>query len=251
MGFLMDLKQQLEKIARRKGADYFGIADFRPLAKGAVTTPYEADLLAHYPFAVSIGVALVGDIVDSIGNTSDYFATKNYWYHVYETINPRINDITLDVGRALMNAGHNALIIPSSQTLDTGKLTGLFSHKMAASQSGLGWIGKSCLLITPDRGPRVRWGTILTDAPLQAGAPLGGPGCGSCRKCVEICPVGAFTGKDWKASEGRETRMDARKCFDYLRLTRKEQTGVEACGMCVYICPFGAAKKKRAALKKA
>ncbi len=33
--------------------------------------------------------------------------------------------------------------------------------------AGLGRIGKSCLLITPEAGPRVHWATVLTDAPMQ------------------------------------------------------------------------------------
>ena len=42
----------------------------------------------------------------------------------------------------------------------------VFSNKLAAHLAGLGWIGKSCLLITPQVGPRVRWVSVLTEAPL-------------------------------------------------------------------------------------
>ena len=241
----MEIKKEIAKLARNKGADYFGVADLGRAA-GQTITPYEGKLISKYPVAISIGVSMLGSIVDGLADREDYFALKNYYFHVYQVINLRINEITLEIGRALMNRGYNALVVPASQTVDLTNLYGLFSHKMAASLAGLGWIGKNCLLVTPDRGPRVRWGTVLTDAPLAADGPLPGNGCGGCKVCVDSCPAGAFSGKAWKVSDAREIRMDARKCFSYLQVTRKQETGVEACGICVYSCPFGRRKKGKA-----
>jgi epoxyqueuosine reductase len=245
----MEIKKELEKLACNKGADYFGVADLGRAAGGPIT-PYEAKLLEKYPVAVSVGLSLVNGIVDGLEDVNDYFAVQNYWFHVYEAINPHINEITLEIGRAIMNRGYNALIVPASQTVDSSNLSGLFSHKKAASLAGLGWIGKNCLLITPDRGPRVRWGTVLTDAPLPADSPLEGRGCGGCKKCVVSCPSQAFSGKAWKPSDAREERMDAKKCFDYLRVTRKQAAGVPACGLCVYICPFGLSHGRKMVRKR-
>ena len=88
-------------------------------------------------------------------------------------------------------------------------VSGGCSQKLAAHLSGLGWIGKSCLLVTPDHGPRVRWVTVLTDAPLRpTGAPLE-QRCGECTACVDICPVHALTGKPFSPDELREARFDA------------------------------------------
>jgi epoxyqueuosine reductase len=239
----MEIKKEISRLARKKGADYFGVAGLSG-AVNATSTLYEKKLVSKYPVAVSIGVSLLGGIVDGLADKDDVFALKNYWFHVYQVINPRINEITLEVGRALMNKGYNSLVVPASQTVDIAGLSGLFSHKKAASLAGLGWVGKSCLLITPDRGPRVRWGTVLTDAPLATDSPLPGNGCGGCRKCVVSCPAQAFSGKAWKASDSREERMDAKKCFTFLQVTRKQAAGIEACGICVYVCPFGDGRKK-------
>lgn len=241
----MEIKTEMEKLARNRGADYFGVADLGR-AVNEVTTPYEAKLISKYPFAVSVGVSIIGNIVDGLSDREDYFAAKNYHFHIYQVINPRINDITLELGRLIMSKGHNALVVPASQTVDIENLTGLFSHKMAASLAGLGWIGKSCLMITPNRGPRVRWGTVLTDAPMSADMPLNSKGCGGCRICVESCPVQAFSGKAWKVSDPRAVRMDAGKCLNYIQYTRKQEAGIEACGICVYVCPFGNKKRKQA-----
>ena len=118
----------------------------------------------------------------------------------------------------------------------------MFPHKTAANLAGLGWIGKSCLLVTPEAGPRVRWATILTDAPLTAGQPLE-QRCGKCRECVDVCPSQAFTGRSFQADEPRETRYDVHKCNAYMR-QNAEQTDARVCGMCVYVCPYGRNKAK-------
>ena len=241
MAVEMELKQKVKIIALEKGAAYFGVADLS-LAVGG-TTPYEAKLVSKYPVAISIGVTVLNSIVDGVNEPEDSYALKNYWYHVYEVINPKINDILLSVSNALVDAGFDALMVPASQTVDAGNLYGLFSHKMAANLAGLGWIGKSCLLITHDRGPRVRWGTVLSDAKLIPGRPLAGKGCGGCMMCAEACPAKAFSGRDFKRGEPREARMDPKKCLQYIYVERKKAAGIEACGLCVYVCPFG--KKSR------
>ncbi len=176
--------------------------------------------------------------MDSIEVQSDSFALQNYRYHIYEVVNPLINAITLRLSHILMEGDFLALPVPASQTLDPERHYGLFSNKMAASLAGIGWIGKSCLLITADRGPRVRWGTVLTDAPLSPGEAMPGKGCAECKLCVEICPAGAFSGKPFLPSEPREERMDTGKCYRWL-LERKNTIGTSTCGLCVYVCPFG------------
>jgi epoxyqueuosine reductase len=234
----LELRQKIKKLALNMGAAYFGTADLEPARRGA-TTVYEAKLISRYKSAISIGVPLLGDIVDAIKDTDDLFALNNYRFHVYETINPRINDITLSVAAALTEVGYHALAVPASHTVDAPNLTGMFSHKMAASLAGLGWIGKSCLLITPDRGPRVRWGTVLTDFISPGGKPFAGKGCGGCNLCVSSCPAGAFTGRSFDRHEPRSVRMDAHKCLQYIWQERKQKVGIEACGICVQVCPFG------------
>jgi len=122
----METKKVIERLAHKKGADYFGVAGLQRAA-GKATTPYEAKMISKYPAAISIGVSLLSGIVDGLADSEDYFALKNYYYHVYQVINPRINEITLEIGRLLMDKGFNSLIIPASQTVDITNLTGLFS----------------------------------------------------------------------------------------------------------------------------
>lgn len=219
------------------GAAYFGIADLSLTKQGPVTS-YEQKFLSKFQTAVSIGVPLDTSVVDMIGDQANSFALRKYYYHVYYEISPFIDEITDRLDSLLVDEGYSTRPIPATETLDDEKQYSLFSHKMVANLAGLGWIGKSCLLITIDRGPRVRWGTILTNAPLEPGKSPMKAHCGKCLRCVEACPAHAFTGRNFVLSEGRETRMSAEKCLDFL-LERRQNIGVSACGQCVYICPWG------------
>ena len=237
----MRLQSQLEQEARNMGAAYFGAADLSIANNGSIT-PYEKQLISEYPSAISVGVPLLDSVVDRLSNQNDVYSLKYYFFHYVDIVNPLINRITLRLSCMLANLHYAALPIPATLTVDEGKLYGMFSNKLAASLSGLGWIGKSCLLITPDRGPRVRWGTVLTNAPLNTGKPVKEK-CGNCIKCVEACPAGAFTGRNFNPEESREIRMLARKCKDY-EDARSKDLDSSVCGLCIYICPLGLSKEK-------
>lgn len=138
----------------------------------------------------------------------------------------------------MQQSGYRVLPIPASKRYDDERICAVFSHKLGAYLAGLGWIGKSCLLVTPEDGPRVRWTSILKDAPLQPTGEQVEEKCGDCMECVDICPTKAFTGQSFRNNEPREVRYDARKCEKYFE-TMKEKGHIDVCGMCLYICPHG------------
>ena len=233
----MELKQELEALATREGADLFGVADLST-AREAVRAQ-GGDLVAAFPRAVSFGVDLVDGTVDELSRHEDPVAIRTY-KGLYDTVNRRLEQIALAVAKRVESAGHRAWPVFNIQ-IDSAKLAGAISHKLAANLAGLGWIGKSCLLVTPGHGPRLRLGTVLTDAPLETGSPMAN-GCGDCRECVDICPAQAFTGRAFDPVEPREARYHARLCKDYMD-KRGERLGERLCGLCVYVCPHG---RKRA-----
>lgn len=152
-------------------------------------------------------------------------------------MNAGLDRAALIIAKKVQRAGFRAYPIPASQAVNERRLEGAVSHKLAANLAGHGWIGKSCLLITPRYGPRVRLATILTDAPLETGESMGN-GCGECRECVDICPPKAFTGVPFDPSQPRDVRFRAHLCRDYTR-RRAQQLGEGICGLCVYACPHG------------
>jgi epoxyqueuosine reductase len=229
----VNLTVELESLTKDMGTTHFGIADLTPARQHIAEQGGE--FLTQFPRAVSHGFVLTDGIVNTLAHHENIAALNTYWYYVYRIVNPRIDSISLMLAQSLDKAGFQAFVVPSSQTVDRTRLIGVFSHKLAAHLAGLGWIGKSALLITPEHGPRVRWGTVLTDAPLEAGTPLDEM-CRDCDECVKGCPAHAFTGQAFDKPRPRSEIFAAEACYRYLR---ERETLHRACGMCVYICPFG------------
>jgi epoxyqueuosine reductase len=228
-----NLRDKLQSLASAMGSTYLGTADLTPA--GQAISGQGGEFLTQFPRAISHGFVLTDGIVNTLADHNNIAALSTYWHYVYRIINPLIDSISAMLAQSLGTAGFQAYVVPASQTLDNTRLTGVFSHKLAAHLAGLGWIGKSALLITPEHGPRVRWGTVLTDAPLEGRTPMGDM-CRDCFDCVEACPANAFTGKAFDKPGPRSEIFAAEACYHYLR---GRETFHNACGMCVYICPFG------------
>jgi epoxyqueuosine reductase len=112
-----------------------------------------------------------------------------------------------------------------------------------AIQAGLGEYGRHGLVITPEYGPRLRFGKIFTDLPLAHDDPrLFGVKefCDICRKCADACPPkaipqgppdGAFH-NDSNFVGIRKWNVDGEKCFGFWA-----NQGTE-CGICIRVCPY-------------
>ncbi len=238
----MQLANLIEKQAEDLGTDFFGIADLS-LAHQFVLEQ-GGPVIAEYPRAISIGIALLDSIVDQLPKRAEKAIAIEYRHYAYDVVNNKLDFIALHLSNILQRQGYKAFPIPASKRVDDERICAAFSHKLAAHLAGLGWIGKSCLLITPQAGPRVRFATVLTDAPLEPTGYTLEERCGECQECVEICPVGAFTGRSFNKDEPREMRYDARKCESYHKDLEKTM-GVGLCGMCLFACPHGRIKGKK------
>ncbi|CAJ35587.1 4Fe-4S double cluster binding domain-containing protein [Methanocella arvoryzae] len=229
------LEDRIREIARQEGVDFFGIADLA-VAKEELARQGGPGM-AKYPRAISLGIRLFDEIVDQLPDRKSRAVAVSYRTHCYDVINLRLDEVASKIAGEVQRAGHRAYPVPASARTDDERICAVFSHKLAAHLAGLGWIGKSCLLVTPEAGPRVRFVTVLTDALLPAGEPMEVQ-CGNCTECVDACPVQAFTGRNFREDEPREARYDARKCEAYFKAMEKE-SGPAVCGMCLYACPHG------------
>ncbi len=224
------LHEELESFCRQKGVDLWGVADMT-MAQDFVIAQ-GGKWLGEFSRALVLGMRLCASIVEE-HDPNEPRRESLYWHHVYNVVTPNLDFLAYDLARLLSSRKFKALPVPASTPYKYEKLTGIFSHKLAAHLAGLGWIGKSCLLLTSQFGPRVRFVSILTDAPLIAGNPVENS-CGNCHVCVDACPVGAFTGREFRPDEPREVRFHAYKCAEFRR--------DHPCGICVSVCPQG---KKR------
>lgn len=226
-------KQELKDTALAWGADFLGVADLAPF-QNFVTAP--PDLLSPYRRAVSIGASLAKDVVENLIDGP----TPHYSHH-YVTVNNLLDLIALRLTRHLEKQGCRALPIPASQTLDRGQWLGAISHKAVARMAGLGWQGKSLLLVNPQVGPRLRLVTVLTDADLPVDKILSNR-CGKCEECVKACPAGAITGRPFgDGYNNRGEAWNAAACVDKLEndFARRLKIAPLICGLCIKACPFG------------
>lgn len=232
----MDSGEGIQSFAESLGADYVGIADLAQARNFILQQGGPA--IAQYPFGVTMGIALLDPLVEMLPDRERNGGGALYRHHAYDVVNAALDQLALRVANRLQREGYRALPVAASRRTDEARICGPFSHKLAAHLAGLGWIGRSCLLITPDHGPRVRWVTVLTDAPLM---PTGSPmesRCGSCQACVTACPVQAFTGRLFDPHEPREARFDAAACDRFFK-EEEQRTGSVVCGMCLWVCPYG------------
>lgn len=194
-----------------------------------------ADVTGGLTHAVSIAEALDPAVIRDIGNgpTAEYFAE-------YERANLLLAQLSEEVARALIDAGNRAQVFqPTAEQIDRTTLSAKLQHRTVATRAGLGWIGKSGLLVTKEYGSAVRLGSVLTDAELKTGVPTDTSSCGDCRWCVEHCPAKAIVGMNWEAGATREHIYDPAACFKMAR-TLAGARGIKAtiCGVCINACPW-------------
>jgi epoxyqueuosine reductase QueG len=187
------------------------------------------------PRAVSIAVALDPAVIREISNgpTKEYFAE-------YKRVNNLLAGLSERVVGILAKVTKRAEAIETTTAhFDKRTLSMPLQHKTTATRAGLGWIGKSALLITEEFGAAVRLGSVLTDAEFKTGEPIETSHCGNCHRCVDRCPAGAIVGCDWCVSAPRESIYNAFACRDTAnRLARLQGINSAICGICINICPW-------------
>lgn len=100
---------------------------------------------------------------------------------------------------------------------ETTKITPL-PHKKIAILAGLGWIGKSNLLVTQEYGSALCMCTILTNAPIPSeNKAIIMPKCGECTVCKDVCPVGVIHGFTWNTEVTRDLIVDVYHCSTCLK----------------------------------
>ncbi len=223
--------------ASELGADLVGVVDLAA-AEGLETDP--PDLFEGFSRAVVLGVKLPDAPVDqcSRGPTPLYSLA-------YRTANDELDRMAFGLARAVEARGHRALPLPASQLLDREGLSGHVSYKALGRLAGLGWQGKSLLLVNPALGPRFRMVAVLTDWGLPAGAPVRNR-CGSCTACAEACPAGAIRNVGTEShyrSRDEALWFDrcARMCMEFAGRPHIEKP---ICGVCVRVCPWGSRPRR-------
>ena len=229
----MTLKNEIISFLRKFGAYKVGVAgldnSFRKAVKGCHPKNLMQNCKSVIVFAFHAGL--------------DYYVTLEYYQK--EEGESRILNIYRDwvcmqLVEFLERKGYEATIIPKAYINEQKKIAPL-SFKLAAYEAGIGVFGRPSIIITPEFGPRVIFGVVLTNASLPPDKPLKNFNpCEKCEKCVEACPVKAID-----KEKSPPTGFNREKCLRFINWLRaRTERRIMFCGYCYNLCPIGEKTEK-------
>jgi epoxyqueuosine reductase len=165
-------------------------------------------------------LALLGE--PELGTISVYARNRDY----HEIIKGKLKELA---GLLARRSGADVKVF-----VDTAPLM----EKPLAEAAGVGWQGKHSVLVSREFGSWLFLGAIMTSAALPPDAPHAEI-CGSCTKCLDICPTKAFPAP---------FQLDARRCLAYLTVEHHGPIPHEfrvpmgnriyGCDDCLAVCPW-------------
>ena len=224
------LTEDIKSRASDMGADLVGVA---PVERFQFA-PEETNPGHYLPTAssvISIGIHIADGVIDIWGNHDEPGKSAGpYLFYGYGQVNMELGRITHSLAKELEKYGYRVVIFPPTwgvsvyrflERLTEGVALGDFSHRHAAVAAGLGEIGWHGLCMTPKYGTRVRWCSVITDAPLAPDPLYAGPRlcrpaeCG--KLCVRGCPTRAFSTQSVSCRIGDRvfeySKLDKLRCY--------------------------------------
>lgn len=234
----------LERIATGLGAVAFGVTSAAPLQEsletlrehlstgmsGPLHFTYDdpelaTDVSRTFPWARNIVVFAYGYLDQShapaaTGPVVGRFATRDQY--------SPLRHIARGVLAELVATGARAEIL-----IDDNRLV----DRAAAARAGVGWLGKSTMLLTPGYGPWLLLGSVVTDAELEETTAMK-RSCGTCVACIPACPTEAITPQGLDATRCISTWLQAPGPIPHWVRPLVERR-IYGCDDCLTSCPPG------------
>ena len=226
-----DLKSDLERFVRDFGAYSMRVADASKGFENAVPSCRPKGVMGNCNSVVVFAIYAGLDYYRSL-KIENKITGEDRIMHIFR------DWIQFKMVEHLQEKGHSA-VVPTG-FFNREKMISRFSFKLAAYEAGLGVYGRCRVIITPEHGPRVNLGVVLTDANLEPDGRLTdfNP-CLKCRLCATLCPPKAIR-EDVSPPMGH----DRDKCINFiLKLREKTRDQHFYCGYCYDFCPVGKTDK--------
>lgn len=227
--------EEVKEKAESLSFDLFGIADpMSPILQRAPEGRRPQDYLPTVKSVIALGMRLIDPVLQT---TPSGIYSKHY-----DTVNEALNSGAYQLVKWLEDKGYRSMTFPETDSYgilweqyNAGYevFVPCFNHMGAAVSAGLGKMGTCGVVLNPQYGPRQRWISVIAEALLSSGRETEEEIClekrvpGSCRKCVDACPVEAVN---------LNGKTNVRKCW--INWTGKRDKGL-ACGICIKVCPVG------------
>ncbi len=208
------LTEELIAVLKGAGADLVGIGNLETL---------DAEQTLAYPLGVSVAVKFPDEVILEV----EQQPTERYSEAV-SALNRKLNEIVLIAEAFLKEKGYEAYAQTTDRITYVAERVSRLPHKTVATRAGLGWIGKHCLLVTPEFGSAIRLSSLLTNAPLVCAEPIDKSRCGDCSRCVDVCPMKALKNTLWEVGVPRAEIVNIETCTN--------RSG--PCGRCFANCTY-------------
>jgi epoxyqueuosine reductase len=183
---------------------------------------------SRQPFAGATSAVVVGLTYggrEASGPIARYARGDDYHDVMTDRLNELHRWLETEIGRPLTGKAY----------VDTGPIL----ERDLARKAGLGWFGKNTNLVNPDIGSFFFIGALLVELELESDQPFAADRCGTCTRCLDACPTGAFVA---------ERVLDATKCISYLTIEAKGAIPedlrtaigdrIYGCDICQDVCPW-------------
>ena len=146
-------------------------------------------------------------------------------YHL--TVEAKLRELATDISRDYPT-------VTCRPYVDTGAVL----EREWAANGGVGWFGKNTNILHTEEGSYFFLGELLTDLECAPDPPLADH-CGTCTRCLALCPTGALE---------PGYLLDARRCISYWTIEHRgviptamrAQLGpwIFGCDVCQEVCPW-------------